>query len=92
MQGKRSAGQRALRVMSGSAMVPALLVGLGPKVEALYSRALKTRANGIARIEHGGCSACHRTLPPEVMNRVVAGEVHACASCHCILVPAETRA
>lgn len=66
----------------------ALLVGLGPKVEALYARALKTRANGIARIEHGGCSACHRTLPPEVMNRVVAGEVHACASCHCILVPA----
>ncbi|MBM4335753.1 MAG: hypothetical protein FJ108_07565 [Deltaproteobacteria bacterium] len=66
----------------------ALLSGLGPKVEALYSRALKTRANGIARIEHGGCSACHRTLPPEVMNRVVAGEVHACASCHCILVPA----
>ncbi len=67
----------------------ALLVGLGPRVEALYSRVLKTRANGIARIEHGGCSACHRTLPPEVMNRVVAGEVHACASCHCILVPGE---
>lgn len=66
----------------------ALLAALGPKVEALYSRVLKTRSNGIARIEHGGCSACHRTLPPEVMNRVKAGEVHACSSCHCILVPA----
>ena len=69
----------------------ALLVALGPRVEALYSRVMKTRGNGIARIEHAGCSACHRTLPPEVMNRVIAGEVHACASCHCILVPGETR-
>jgi len=66
----------------------ALLGALGPKVEAMYARVMKTRSNGIARIEHGGCSACHRTLPPEVMNRVSAGEVHACSSCHCILVPA----
>jgi uncharacterized protein len=77
----------ALRVDERSA----LLAALGPRVEALYARVLKTRSNGIARIEHGGCSACHRTLPPEVMNRVVAGEVHACASCHCILVPGEAR-
>ena len=69
----------------------ALLTGLGPKVEALHSRALKTRASAVARIEHGGCAACHRTLPPEVINRVAAGEVHACASCHCILVHGETR-
>ncbi len=69
----------------------ALLAALGPRVEALYARVLKTRSNGIARIEHAGCSACHRTLPPEVMNRVRAGEVHACASCHCILVPGEAR-
>jgi predicted nucleic acid-binding Zn-ribbon protein len=69
----------------------ALLVALGPRVEALYARVMKTRSNGIARIEHAGCSACHRTLPPEVMNRVGAGEVHACASCHCILVPGEAR-
>ena len=66
----------------------ALLAALGPKVEAMYARVRKSRASGIARIEHGGCSACHRTLPPEVMNRVRAGEVHACSSCHCILVPA----
>jgi len=64
-----------------------VLSALGPKVEALYARVMKTRGNGIARIEHEGCSSCHRTLPPEVMNRVRAGEVHACASCHCILVP-----
>lgn len=64
-----------------------VLSALGPKVEALYTRVMKTRGNGIARIEHEGCSSCHRTLPPEVMNRVRAGEVHACASCHCILVP-----
>ncbi len=77
--------QLALRVDERNA----LLVALGPRVEALYSRVMKTRSNGIARIEHDGCSACHRTLPPEVMNRVGAGEVHACASCHCILVPGE---
>ena len=75
----------ALRVEERSV----LLVALGPKVEALYARVMKTRTSGIARIEHAGCSACHRTLPPQVMNLVRAGEVHACASCHCILVPAE---
>lgn len=80
--------QLALRVDERSV----LLVGLGPRVEALYARVMKTRASGIARIEHSGCSACHRTLPPEVINRVGAGEVHACASCHCILVPGEARA
>lgn len=68
-----------------------LLEGLGSRVEALYARVMKTRGSGIARIEHDGCSACHRALPPEVMNRVRAGEVHACASCHSILVPGEAR-
>jgi predicted nucleic acid-binding Zn-ribbon protein len=66
-----------------------LLASLGPHVEALYAHALKTKRNGIARIEHGSCSGCHRALPPEVMNRVKAGEVHACGSCHRILVPGE---
>jgi hypothetical protein len=65
----------------------ALLAALGPHVEALYAHVLKTKKNGIARIEQGSCSGCHRALPPEVMNRVQAGEVHACGSCHRILVP-----
>src|SRR5262249_55558286 len=59
----------------------------GPQVENLYAHGIKTKKNGIARIEHGSCSGCHRALPPEVMNRVQAGEVHACGSCHRILLP-----
>lgn len=66
-----------------------LLAALGPHVEGLYAHVLKTKRNGIARIEHASCSGCHRALPPEVMNRVKAGEVHACGSCHRILVPGE---
>jgi predicted nucleic acid-binding Zn-ribbon protein len=65
----------------------AILSALGPQVEALYAHVLKTKRNGIARIEHASCSGCHRALPPEVINRVKAGEVHACGSCHRILVP-----
>ena len=65
----------------------ALLAALGPHVEALYAHVLKTKRNGIARIEHASCAGCHRALPPEVINRVKAGEVHACGSCHRILVP-----
>ncbi len=67
----------------------ALLASLGPQVESLYAHVLKTKRNGIARIEHASCSGCHRALPPEIMNRVKAGEVHACGSCHRILVPGE---
>jgi predicted nucleic acid-binding Zn-ribbon protein len=67
-----------------------LLAALGPQVETLYAHALKTKRNGIARIEHASCSGCHRAIPPEVVNRVRAGEVHACLSCHRILVPGET--
>jgi predicted nucleic acid-binding Zn-ribbon protein len=63
------------------------LAALGPHVENLYAHVIKTKKNGIARIEHGSCSGCHRALPPEVMNRVRAGEVHACGSCHRILLP-----
>ena len=62
---------------------------LGPKVQALYERGVKARGNGIARIERGSCSGCHRSLPPEVINRVTAGEVHICASCQRILVLAD---
>jgi predicted nucleic acid-binding Zn-ribbon protein len=65
----------------------AVLAALGPHVEGLYAHVLKTKRNGIARIEHSSCSGCHRALPPEVMNRVKAGEVHACGACHRILVP-----
>ena len=69
-----------------------ILTALGGNVPALYNRAVKARGNGIARIEDGTCSGCHRTVPPEVINRVTAGEVHICASCQRIFTAAAPRA
>jgi uncharacterized protein len=69
-----------------------ILGALGPKVQALYERGVKGRGNGIVRIERASCSGCHRSLPPEVINRVTAGEVHICASCQRILVIPEAPA
>jgi predicted nucleic acid-binding Zn-ribbon protein len=68
-----------------------ILGELGPKVQAMYDRAAKLRGNGIARIERSTCSGCHRAIPPEVVNRVTAGEVHICASCQRIFVLGEAR-
>jgi len=68
-----------------------ILAELGSAVQKLYERAVKARGAGIARIEQGTCSGCHRTVPPEQINRVTAGEVHICVSCQRIFVPAEPR-
>jgi uncharacterized protein len=65
---------------------------LGPQVQSLYARAMKSRGSGIARLERATCSGCHRVVPPEVINRVTAGEVHICASCQRIFVLGDTRA
>jgi hypothetical protein len=63
-----------------------LLAALGPQVQALYTRVTKQRSSGIAWLEQSSCSGCHHAVPPEVINRVRAGEVHACASCQRIFV------
>jgi predicted nucleic acid-binding Zn-ribbon protein len=69
-----------------------ILTALGGNVPALYNRAVKARGSGIARFEDGTCSGCHRTVPPEVINRVTAGEVHICVSCQRIFTVAAPRA
>ena len=69
-----------------------ILAALGGNVPALYNRAVKARGSGIARFEDGTCSGCHRTVPPEVLNRVTAGEVHICVSCQRIFIAAAPRA
>ena len=69
-----------------------LLSAFGGQVQALYNRAVKARGYGIARIEQGTCSGCHRSVPPEVVNRVTAGEVHICVSCQRIFVLGAARA
>ncbi|MFI5314671.1 MAG: zinc ribbon domain-containing protein [Myxococcota bacterium] len=68
-----------------------ILTVLGAQVHTLYARAVKARGSGIARIEQRTCSGCHRSVPPEVVNRVTAGEVHICVSCQRIFVLAELR-
>ncbi len=69
-----------------------ILDALGVNTKKLYERAVKARGSGIARIEQATCSGCHRSVPPEVVNRVTAGEVHICVSCQRIFVIAEARA
>jgi len=64
---------------------------LGVSTQKLYERAVKARGSGIARIEQSTCSGCHRAVPPEVINRVTAGEVHICVSCQRIFVLGEAR-
>lgn len=64
---------------------------LGAHVQSLYTRAVKARGSGIARIERASCSGCHRAVPPEVVNRVTAGEVHICVSCQRIFVLGDAR-
>jgi hypothetical protein len=68
-----------------------ILEVLGVSTKKLYERAVKARGSGIARIEQSTCSGCHRAVPPEVINRVTAGEVHICVSCQRIFVLAEAR-
>lgn len=68
-----------------------ILTALGGNVPALYNRAVKARGSGIARFEDGTCSGCHRSVPPEVINRVTAGEVHICVSCQRIFTVAAPR-
>lgn len=68
-----------------------ILEVLGLSTKKLYERAVKARGSGIARIEQSTCSGCHRSVPPEVINRVTAGEVHICVSCQRIFVLGEAR-
>lgn len=68
-----------------------ILAELGSNVEKLYTRAVKARGSGISRIEQSTCSGCHRSVPPEVINRVTAGEVHICVSCQRIFVLGDAR-
>ena len=69
-----------------------LLTAFGGNLQTLYNRAVKARGAGIARIEQASCSGCHRSVPPEVVNRVTAGEVHICVSCQRIFVLGPARA
>ncbi len=62
-----------------------LLAELGPEVKAGYERVRARKGTGTALVRKHTCVACHRQVPPETVNRVLAGEVHTCGSCQRIL-------
>ena len=63
-----------------------LLDQLGAEVKTRYTRISQRHGTGTARIHDQSCVACHRAVPPETVNRVLAGGLHACGSCARILV------
>lgn len=64
----------------------ALVLELGALIQRVYARASSQGGTPVARIRAGSCSACHRSIPPEVENRVLAGDLHTCQNCFAILV------
>ena len=63
-----------------------LLTHLSPNIVSSYKRLRGARGQAMARIEAQSCAACHRQVPPETINRVLAGEMHTCPSCLRILL------
>ena len=59
---------------------------LEPSVRAQFRLVASSRGSGTARIRGRSCSACHRDVPLETINRVTAGDLHTCTSCTRILV------
>ncbi len=68
----------------------ALLNRLDPEIKASYERVRAARGTATARIQGQSCTACHRQVPPETINRLMAGELHTCQSCLRILVVEDT--
>jgi predicted nucleic acid-binding Zn-ribbon protein len=64
----------------------ALVPLLGSAVERVYARVAARGGTPVARVRGGSCSACHRAVPPETVNRVRAGELRTCQNCLAILV------
>jgi predicted nucleic acid-binding Zn-ribbon protein len=60
--------------------------GLGAGVQASYERLHRAKGSGTASVEGQSCSACHRAVPWEVVNRVKAGELLPCETCRRLLV------
>ena len=65
----------------------AQLVGkLPPDVRAKYTRVKDGTGSGTAQVAGRSCSRCHRDVPYETINRLGAGELHACGNCGRLLV------
>jgi hypothetical protein len=58
-----------------------LLAELDAQSRATYARVKRVRGTGTSRVRGRICSACNRDVPFETMNRIRAGELHACVNC-----------
>jgi predicted nucleic acid-binding Zn-ribbon protein len=65
-----------------------IVPALGAAIERTYRRVASRGGMPVAKIIASSCSACHRSVPFETQNRVQKGELHTCANCLAILVPA----
>jgi predicted nucleic acid-binding Zn-ribbon protein len=63
-----------------------LAAGLGAQVQHSYEKLRRAKGSGTASVEGQSCSACHRAVPWEVVNRVKAGEILPCETCRRLLV------
>ena len=54
-----------------------------------YQRTHKGRGGGTTSLQGQACVACHRDVPLETINRVIASELHTCPHCQRILVVPE---
>ena len=60
---------------------------LGVEIERSYRRVASRGGMPVAMLVASSCSACHRSVPPEIQNRIRKGEVRTCENCLAILVP-----
>lgn len=68
------------------AMRDEILGGLPSEARLWYDRSRKGRGSGTSMIVGRACGACHRDIPYETINRVLASEVQSCHNCGRLLV------
>jgi predicted nucleic acid-binding Zn-ribbon protein len=66
-----------------------LAAELPANAQQLYERMYKGRGAGTTSVKGRACAACHRDVPYETINRVVASELQHCPACQRILVVPE---
>ncbi len=62
------------------------LARLDSSARSTYKRIQKRMGTAMARVVRGSCSTCYRDVPPEKINRVMAGGLLPCGNCGRILV------
>lgn len=63
------------------------LEGLEQKAKSLYTKvSSRYPAGAIAEAANGTCRACFMSVPPQIFNQVLAGQLHQCPTCSRILI------